>query len=284
VTADPGSAQWSVALDYILGRKRAEESLGFLRAVTAAVLGNDDGEQLAVAVAALAVPLLGDSCGLYRYRSEVPTLLATSGSTCTPQPIMLDRVARRASAADPTAVARIAEGLLVPMRTARSLVGCVALERTDRPFDRGTIALAEEFATRVAYALAAFEPGPSGGVSVESSEPQIRGRGSMTFQVVAGADGVEAETIYKSSDAEIQVVRLGPDRVIPAHTHPFSKAYRVTAGSGELIGDAGRAVCPGDVGLLEAGTSHGWRAAADGLTFYSFILDGNLDVSAIDYA
>lgn len=158
LAAESGSAQWSVALDYVLGRKRAEESLGFLRAVSAAVLGNHDAERLAVAAVGLAVPLLGDSCSLYRYSCDVPALLAASGSSHTPQSVMLGIVARRSSASDRTAVAWISDGLLVPMRTARSLVGCVSLERTDRPFDDGTIALAEEFAIRIAYALAALAP------------------------------------------------------------------------------------------------------------------------------
>jgi quercetin dioxygenase-like cupin family protein len=105
----------------------------------------------------------------------------------------------------------------------------------------------------------------------------------MTFQAVVGAENAEVETIHKSSEAEIQVVRLGPDGRIPSHTHQFNKAYRITAGSGELLGDPGRSVTPGDVGLLAAGEPHGWEAATDGLTFYSFILDGNLDVNGIEY-
>lgn len=55
---------WAVAINYIVGRKRAEEALGFLAEVSKALAGTLDYEHAVDTVAALAVPYIADYCGI----------------------------------------------------------------------------------------------------------------------------------------------------------------------------------------------------------------------------
>jgi len=55
---------WAIAINYIVGRKRAEQALGYLAAVSDAMAASLEYQENAARVASLTVPYLGDVCAI----------------------------------------------------------------------------------------------------------------------------------------------------------------------------------------------------------------------------
>lgn len=79
-----GQDTWVTAMKYILGRKRAEEALGFLAEVSKVMASSLDYSSTVVTVTGLVVPFLADWCSV--------DLLSQDGSACQLAVAVVDQV------------------------------------------------------------------------------------------------------------------------------------------------------------------------------------------------
>ena len=171
VTADT-SRDWSRAFKYILGRKRAEEALGFLTECTRTLAGSWDHGAAIGDTLSLCVPFLADWCrvdvitpeggtrqltGTVHVRLDVQQL---ERAGCGEQAVKDVYSTRKARIAQPTADERaggVTEAILMPLLAYDVIAGVltmVAVEsRPSRHYGPEEIALVEALAGRIAVAI-----------------------------------------------------------------------------------------------------------------------------------
>lgn len=168
-----GDERFSLAIEYVIGRKHAEEALGFLAACGAELTAAADPEQGLRRVAQLSVPFLADWCAIdvelpggrsvstveasveadaAQFRELLPAgapiaYTAASGVAC----------ARDGDALERARAHGIRSALSVPVEAQGQRLGSISIvrvrERRVTDIGAGTVALVEELARRVATAL-----------------------------------------------------------------------------------------------------------------------------------
>lgn len=78
-------------------------------------------------------------------------------------------------------------------------------------------------------------------------------------QQLQNAPGVTIELVHENDDMHLQRSILAPGAAIPEHTHVVTSSYVVVSGKGNLTGENGRDLGPGDSVLVAANAKHGWK-------------------------
>jgi PAS domain S-box-containing protein len=145
----------TVALKYIASRKRPEESLGFLAAVSRALGRSTPLAQLLGEVAGLAVPFLADFCGVVL--GDAPFVHATGTALRGKTDQLLSRAIDGTGGAFDLQALGVGSALELPISIRGTAAGALVLMRADHPTRRklgpADRALGEELARRIAFAI-----------------------------------------------------------------------------------------------------------------------------------
>lgn len=89
---------------------------------------------------------------------------------------------------------------------------------------------------------------------------------TLEGKALEGTQRTKMELVEKGEDMYVLRSVIQPGGSIPEHSHQEASSYVVTAGKGQVTGSNARAVSQGDVVIIPAGKSHGWKSDKDELT------------------